>query len=274
MSGNNRNNPSIDPQLSLELSLEQSNVEEVEEPTTEVEAANDNKVMNTNEGYGQMEVEAHDLNSIGGAFGNILGINLMDISKFMRNDDSILDIDPARDTDSIRNNDFTMSSSDRNDVYEDEGTSQSEYSDEEYMDMRESLRVTEGVAPLLLRSPSLPRSYSPPPTPVLKLLPMFALSPGISSASAMPFFDDPTRYATRINARKVRMHDTCFTHAEETLRQLPGIWWRRISKVPSSLRRCWTPYDIFDEYLENTLVAVNDYGAEKVDVDTQMDVSK
>ncbi|ATZ47044.1 hypothetical protein BCIN_02g03730 [Botrytis cinerea B05.10] len=282
MSHNDRNNSSINPELSLEPSLEQSNVED---PTAEVEAANDNQVLNTNEGYGQIEVEAHDFGSVGGAFGNILGINLMDISEFMGNDDSILNMDPIRDsdsifnmdpirdTDSIFNNDFIMSSSDRNEVYEDKVTSQSEYVDEEYMDMRDSLRVTEDVAPLLLRSPSSPPSYSPPPTPVLKLLPMFTLSPGISSASEMPFFDDPTRYATRINARKVRMHDTRFTRAEETLRELPGIWWRRISKVPSSLRRCWTPYDIFDEYLENTLVAVNDYGAE-ADVGTQMDVRK
>lgn len=266
MSHNNCNNSSIDPQLSLEPSLEQSNVEY---PTTEVETANDNQVLNTNEGYGQIEVEAHDFGSVGGDFGNVLGINLMDISEFMSNDDSILNMDPTRDTDSIFDKDFIMSSSNRNEVYEDKVTSQSEHGDEGYMDMRDSVRVTEGVAPLLLRSPS----YSPPPTPVLKLLPMFTLSPGISSASEMTFFDDPTRYATRINARKVRMHDTRFTHAEETLRQLPGIWWRRISKVPSSLRRCWTPYDIFDEYLENTLVAVNDYGAE-ADVDTQMDVSK
>ncbi|TGO59742.1 hypothetical protein BCON_0041g00060 [Botryotinia convoluta] len=264
-------NPSLDPQLSLEISLEQSNVEG---QTTEVEAANDSQVLNTNEGYRQAEAGAHDLHSIGGAFGNALGINLMDISELMRNNDSILNTDPGRDTDFIRDNDFIMSSSDHNNISEDEEASQSEYSDEEDLDMEELLKVAEDVAPLLLRSPSSPPSYSPPPTPVLKLLPMFTLSPGISSASAMPFFDDPTRYATRINARKVRMHDTRLTAAEETLRQLPGIWWRRISKIPSSLRKCWTPYDIFDEYLENTLVAVNDYGAEEAEVDTKVDVSK
>ncbi|TGO22537.1 hypothetical protein BPAE_0164g00240 [Botrytis paeoniae] len=266
-----RNNPSIDPQLSLELSLELSTVEG---PTTEVEATNDNQVLNTNENYRQVEAAAHDFHSIGGAFGNALGINLMDISELMRNNDSVLNTDPVHNPDSIRDNDLIMSSSDRNNFSGDEETSHSEYSDDEDMDMEETLKVAEEVAPLLLRSPSSPPSYSPPPTPVLKLLPMFTLSPGISSASAMPFFDDPTRYATRINARKVRMHDTRLTAAEETLRQLPGIWWRRISKIPSSLRKCWTPYDIFDEYLENTLVAVNDYGAEEAEVDTKVDVSK
>ncbi|KAF7899201.1 uncharacterized protein EAF01_008414 [Botrytis porri] len=266
-----RNNPSIDPQLSLELSLEKSNVGEA---TTEVEAANDNQVLNTNEDYRQAEAEAHGLdNSIGGAFGNALGINLMDISELMRNDDSILNTDPVRNPDSIRDNEFNMSSSDSNNFSEDEETSHSEYSDDKDMDMEETLTGAEEVAPLLLRSPSSPPSYSPPATPVLKLLPMFTLSPGISP-SAMPFFDDPIRYATRINARKVRMHDTHFTPAEETLRQLPGRWWRRISKIPSSLRKCWTPYDIFDEYLENTLVAVNDYGAKEAAVDTKVDASK
>ncbi|KAF5876191.1 uncharacterized protein Bfra_002593 [Botrytis fragariae] len=266
-----RNNPSIDPQLSLELSLELSTVEG---RTTEVEDANDNQVSNTNEDCRQIEAGARNFNNTGGAFGNALGIDLMDISELMRNNDSILHTDPVRNSDSIRDNDFTMSSSDRNNVSEDEEISQSEYSDDEDMDLEESLKVAEDVAPLLLRSPSSPPSYSPPPTPVLKFLPMFTLGPGISSASAMPFFDDPTRYATRINARKVRMHDTRLTAAEEKLRQLPGIWWRRISKIPSSLRKCWTPYDIFDEYLENTLVAVNDYGAEETEVDTEVDVSK
>ncbi|KAF7940217.1 uncharacterized protein EAE98_000344 [Botrytis deweyae] len=264
-------NPSLDPQLSLEISLEQSNVEG---QTTEVEAANDNQVLNTNENYRQAEEQMHDFHSFGGAFGNALGINLMDISELMRNNDSILNTDPVRNTDFIRESDFVMSSSDHNNISEDEEASQSEYSDEEDLDMEEPLRVAEDVAPLLLRSPSSPPSYAPPPTPILRLLPMFTLSPGIPSPSAMPYFDDPTRYETRINARKVRMHDTCLTAAEETLRRLPGIWWRRISKIPSSLRKCWTPYDIFDEYLENTLVAVNDYGAEEAEVDTKVEVSK
>ncbi|THV51550.1 hypothetical protein BGAL_0107g00230 [Botrytis galanthina] len=255
-------NPSLDPQLSLEISFERSNVER---QTTEVEAANSSQVLNTNEEHRQTEERAHNFHRIGGVFGNALGINLMDISEMMRNDDSILNADPVRDSD------FFMSSSDHNNISEDEEASQSEYSDEEDLVMEEPLKVADDVAPLLLRSPSSPPSYSPPPTPVLKLLPMFTLSPGSPSIPTMAFFDDPTRYATRINARKVRMHDTCLTAAEETLRQLPGIWWRRISKIPSSLRKCWTPYDIFDEYLENTLVAVNDYGAEEAGVDTKVD---
>ncbi|TGO43310.1 hypothetical protein BHYA_0002g01150 [Botrytis hyacinthi] len=261
--------PSLDPpRLSLEISLEQSNVEG---QTTEVEAANDNQVLNTDENYRQAEERAHNSHSIGGAFVNALGINLMDISELMRNNDSILNTDPVHDTESIRNNDFVMSSSDQNSISEDEEASHSEYSDEEDLEMEEPLKVADDVTPLLLRSPSSPPSYSPPPTPVLKLLPMFTLSPGSPSVSPMSFFDDPTRCATRINARKVRMHDTCLTAAEETLRRLPGIWWRRISKIPSSLRKCWTPYDIFDDYLENTLVAVNDYGAEEAGVDTKVD---
>ncbi|TGO16108.1 hypothetical protein BTUL_0032g00710 [Botrytis tulipae] len=261
-------NPSLNPQLSLEISLDQSNVEG---RTAGVEAANENQVLDTNEDYRQAEERAHNSYSIGGAFGNTLGINLMDISELMRNNNSTLNTDPVLDTEFIRNNDFVVSSSDHNNISEDEEASQSEYSDEEDLDVEEPLKVADDVAPLLLRSPSSPPSYSPPPTPVLKLLPMFTLSPGSPSVSEISFFDDPTRYATRINARKVRMHDTCLTAAEETLRQLPGIWWRRISKIPSSLRKCWTPYDIFDEYLENTLVAVNDYGAEEAGVDTKVD---
>ncbi|KAF7959879.1 hypothetical protein EAE96_001482 [Botrytis aclada] len=262
---------SLDRQLSLEISLEQSNIEG---QATEVEAANDNQVLNTIEDYRQANEGAHSFNSVERAFGNALGINLMDISESIRNNESILNTDQVCDTDFDRDNDFIMHSSDRNNVSEDEETSQSEYSEEEDLDMEEPLKVAEEVAPLLLRSPSSPPSYSPPPTPVLKLLPMFTPSPGISSASAMSFFENPAHYATRINARKVRMYDTCLTSAEETLRQLPGIWWQRVSKIPSSLRRCWTPYDVFDEHLENTLVAVNHYGVAKAEVDIKVEVSK
>ncbi|CAD6446974.1 c4b38cab-4ae2-48ae-8dcf-86ceaf912aff-CDS [Sclerotinia trifoliorum] len=143
---------------------------------------------------------------------------------------------------------------------EDGEISPSEYSDDDEIDMADSLRETQPSPPL--QSPSSPPSYLPPPTPVLRLASLFPPGAGMPSAAAtIAYFDSTIRHATRINARKVRVHDTEVTMAEHRLRQLPGMW-RRSSKIPSSLRKCWTPYDTFDEYLENTLVAVNEYGAE------------
>ncbi|KAF7868447.1 hypothetical protein EAF04_004979 [Stromatinia cepivora] len=144
-------------------------------------------------------------------------------------------------------------------VSEDGEISNSEYSDDDEINMEDSLKETRPSPPL--QSPSSPPSYSPPPTPVLRLAPLFPPGAGMSLAATMAYFDSTIRYATRINARKVQVHDTQVTMAEHRLRQMPGMW-RRSSKVPSSLRKCWTPYDMFDEYLENTLVAVNEYGAE------------
>ncbi|KAI9647342.1 hypothetical protein NHQ30_003727 [Ciborinia camelliae] len=176
-------------------------------------------------------------------------------------------------------------------VSEDEEISESEYSDEDedtinigdtlneaaYIDASQSAEAWNlDDEPLIVQtssprsppsySPPSPPSYAPPPTPVLSLAPLFPPGFGMPSVSAMAFFHDPVRYTPRINARKVRMHNTDITIAEHRLRQLPGMW-RRFSKVPTSLRRCWTPYDMFDQYLDNTLVAVHDYRAE----DTEMD---
>ncbi|APA06107.1 predicted protein [Sclerotinia sclerotiorum 1980 UF-70] len=142
---------------------------------------------------------------------------------------------------------------------EDGEISSSEYSDDNEMNMEDSMRETQPSPPL--QSPSSPPSYSPPPTPVLRLASLFPSNASMSSAATTAYFDSTIRFATRINARKVRVHDTQVTMAEHRLRKMPGMW-RRSSKVPSSLRKCWTPYDTFDEYLENTLVAVNEYGAE------------
>ncbi|ESZ89483.1 hypothetical protein SBOR_10132 [Sclerotinia borealis F-4128] len=110
--------------------------------------------------------------------------------------------------------------------------------------------------------PPPPPSYSPPPTPILRLAPLFPPGVRMSSAASLTYFDNPIQHAIRINARKVRVHDTHVTIAEHRLKHLPGMW-RLTSRFPSSLRRCWVPYDTFDEYLENTLVTVRDYGAEE-----------
>ncbi|RAL61661.1 hypothetical protein DID88_002730 [Monilinia fructigena] len=161
-------------------------------------------------------------------------------------------------------------------ISDDEDISSSEYSDEEDLaSIEESLRQVEATqsenqvtfdgTPLDFRDPAspLPPSYSPPPTPLLRLAPLF--TPGVRIPTA-GFFEDPVRFATRINARKVRMHEAQMTIGEHRLRQLPGSWWRRSPKVQTSLRRCWTPYDMFDAYLENTLVAVHDHGAKEAEL--------
>lgn len=160
-------------------------------------------------------------------------------------------------------------------VSEDDEISASEYSDDDYdetgmedpvieaEDMRSSQSV-EGWEfdgqPVSVRnsSPLSPPSYSPPPTPILSLAPLFPPS------AAKDIFENPIRYTTRINARKVRVHEAHLTMAEHHLRQHPRMW-RRSSKIPTSLRLCWTPYDISDAHLENTLVAVIDYGAEEAE---------
>ncbi|KAB8303557.1 hypothetical protein EYC80_004962 [Monilinia laxa] len=161
-------------------------------------------------------------------------------------------------------------------VSDDADISSSEYSDEEDLaSIEESLRQVEATqsdlhlsfngTTLEFRDPAspLPPSYSPPPTPHLRLAPLFP--PGFRIPTA-GFFQEPVPFATRINARKVRMHEAQMTIGEHRLRQLPGLWWRRSAKAPTSLRRCWTPYDMFDAYLDNTLVAIYDHGAKEAEL--------
>ncbi|KAA8573808.1 hypothetical protein MFRU_001g02820 [Monilinia fructicola] len=190
------------------------------------------------------------------------------------------------DNDASGSNNTNVSVPNRNEEYseqeycesisDDEYISASEYSDEEDLaNIEESLRQGEEArladqlafsgTPLNIRIPTSPSppSYSPPPTPVLRLAPLFP--PGVNIPAA-GFFEDPVRFATRINARKVRMHEARITIGEDRLRQLPGSWWCRCPKVPTSLRRCWTPYDMFDAYLENTLVAIHDHGAKEAEL--------
>lgn len=193
---------------------------------------------------------------------------------------------------SLQNNGGEYSEQDYSEQDSEDGEiSVSEYSDdeddtismEENTDEVEALLSTQADASWMSNEAPIPTlqsssysaapTYSPPPTPVLSLAPLFP--PGIArpSATAMSFFDNPTRYAIRINARKVIVHDTFITWAEHYLRQLPGML-RRTSRVPSSLRRCWVPYDDSDEYLDNTLVAIHDYGVEVAAMEKAKDVAK
>lgn len=198
----------------------------------------------------------------------------------------------AESESSLQNNGGEYSEQDYSEQDSEDGDiSVSEYSDdeddpisiEENMDEVEALLSTQANASWMSNEAPIPTlqsssysaapTYFPPPTPVLSLAPLFP--PGVArpSATAMSFFDNPTRYAIRINARKVIVHDTFITWAEHYLRQLPGML-RRTSRVPTSLRRCWVPYDDSDEYLDNTLVAIHDYGVEVAAMEKGKDVAK
>ncbi|QSZ33981.1 hypothetical protein DSL72_005561 [Monilinia vaccinii-corymbosi] len=175
-----------------------------------------------------------------------------------------------------RNDEYSEQESSEQVSDEDE-SSTSEYSDEEDLTyLEKTMRQVENMqsaqtgeswmftgVPLNVRvpSPPSPPSYSPPPTPTLRPAPLFPPGFGVASAA---LFESPVLFSSRINARKVRMHEARMTYGERRLRELAGTW-RRTSKVPTPLRRCWTPYDIFDAYLENTVVAYRDYGAEKAE---------
>ncbi|KAJ8070887.1 hypothetical protein OCU04_001246 [Sclerotinia nivalis] len=252
-------NPFLDPSLLTNAPLSDG------ESEAKLDAGNkEDQVLDITENHGflgqveQAEAyssEAHDCNMVDIDLESGLGIELFGNKVSGSNN---IDI-----SESNRDGEYSEQEYSEH-VSEDGEIPTSEYSDDDEINMEDSLKETRPSPPL--QSPSSPPSYSPPPTPVLRLAPLFPPGAGMSSATTMAYFDSTIRYATRINARKVRVHDTQVTMAEHRLRQMPGMW-RRSSRVPSSLRKCWTPYDMFDEYLENTLVAVNEYGGEEADVE-------